>query len=64
LPRADLKNLVANRSEIAIRVFRAANELGLKTVAIWAEEDKYLAAPLQGRRVLSGRARAVAGEGP
>ncbi|MEF2071232.1 pyruvate carboxylase [Consotaella aegiceratis] len=34
------KLLVANRSEIAIRVFRAANELGLKTVAIWAEEDK------------------------
>ncbi|WP_274423289.1 pyruvate carboxylase [Chelativorans sp. YIM 93263] len=33
--------LVANRSEIAIRVFRAANELGIKTVAIWAEEDKY-----------------------
>ncbi|MFC5387117.1 pyruvate carboxylase [Aquamicrobium segne] len=35
------KILVANRSEIAIRVFRAANELGLKTVGIWAEEDKY-----------------------
>ncbi|HMM65151.1 MAG TPA: biotin carboxylase N-terminal domain-containing protein, partial [Mesorhizobium sp.] len=35
------KILVANRSEIAIRVFRAASELGLKTVAIWAEEDKY-----------------------
>lgn len=35
------KLLVANRSEIAIRVFRAANELGIKTVAIWAEEDKY-----------------------
>jgi len=35
------KILVANRSEIAIRIFRAANELGLKTVAIWAEEDKY-----------------------
>ncbi len=34
------KLLVANRSEIAIRIFRAANELGLKTVAIWAEEDK------------------------
>lgn len=32
--------LVANRSEIAIRVFRAANELGLQTVAIFAEEDK------------------------
>ncbi|MEQ9124914.1 MAG: biotin carboxylase N-terminal domain-containing protein, partial [Alphaproteobacteria bacterium] len=34
------KLLVANRSEIAIRVFRAANELGLRTVAVWAEEDK------------------------
>lgn len=34
------KILVANRSEIAIRVFRAANELGIQTVAIWAEEDK------------------------
>jgi len=35
------KILVAKRSQISIRVFRAANELGLKTVAIWAEEDKY-----------------------
>jgi len=34
------KILVANRSEIAIRVFRAANELGIGTVAIWSEEDK------------------------
>ncbi len=34
------KILVANRSEIAIRIFRAANELGIRTVAIWAEEDK------------------------
>jgi pyruvate carboxylase len=32
--------LVANRSEIAIRVFRAATELGITTVAIHAEEDK------------------------
>ncbi len=32
--------LVANRSEIAIRVFRAASELGIQTVAIFAEEDK------------------------
>ena len=34
------KILVANRSEIAIRVFRAANELGLRTVAVFTEEDK------------------------
>jgi pyruvate carboxylase len=32
--------LVANRSEIAIRVFRAATELGITTVAIYADEDK------------------------
>jgi len=33
--------LVANRSEIAIRVFRAANELGMRTIAIYAEEDRF-----------------------
>ena len=32
--------LIANRSEIAIRVMRAANEMGKKTVAVYAEEDK------------------------
>ena len=35
------KLLVANRSEIAIRVFRAATELGLSTVAIYSHEDRY-----------------------
>ncbi|WP_184101469.1 pyruvate carboxylase [Sphingopyxis panaciterrulae] len=34
------KILVANRSEIAIRVFRAATELGIATIAIYAEQDK------------------------
>jgi pyruvate carboxylase len=35
------KLLVANRSEIAIRCFRAATELGLRTVAIYSHEDRF-----------------------
>jgi pyruvate carboxylase len=35
------KILVANRSEIAIRVMRAAAELGIRTVAIYAAEDRF-----------------------
>ena len=38
---AGRKLLVANRSEIAIRIMRAANELGLRTVAIYAQEDRF-----------------------
>jgi pyruvate carboxylase len=40
MPQPFKRLLVANRSEIAIRVFRAATELGIATVAIYAEEDK------------------------
>jgi pyruvate carboxylase len=35
------KLLVANRGEIAIRAFRAANELGIPSVAVFAYEDRY-----------------------
>src|ERR1700693_86660 len=35
------KLLAANRSEIAIRVFRAAHELEIRTVAIYTHEDRF-----------------------
>src|SRR5579885_2656070 len=35
------KLLVANRSEIVIRVFRTASELGIRTVAIYSHEDRF-----------------------
>ena len=40
MPVSFRRLLVANRSEIAIRVFRAATELGISTIAVYAEEDK------------------------
>src|SRR3954451_8193306 len=39
--RAPKKLMAANRSEIAIRIFRAATELGMRTVAIYAQEDRF-----------------------
>ena len=35
------KILAANRSEIAIRIFRASEEAGIKTVAIYSKEDRF-----------------------
>lgn len=39
--RAICRLLVANRGEIAIRVLRAASEMGIGTVAIFTHEDRY-----------------------
>ena len=39
-PRPIKKLLAANRGEIAIRILRAANELGLRTVGIYSQEDR------------------------
>src|SRR3954454_4157676 len=35
------KLLAANRSEIAIRIFRSAHELGVRTVAMYSHEDRF-----------------------
>src|SRR5262245_32175865 len=41
-PPSPMRKLLAcNRSEIAIRIFRSAHELGIRTVAIYSHEDRF-----------------------
>src|SRR6185503_12452940 len=40
MPRSFTRVLVANRSEIAIRVFRACAELDIRTIGIYSKEDR------------------------
>src|SRR3954463_15578764 len=41
-PSAPMRKLLAaNRGEIAIRIFRSAHELGVRTVAIYSHEDRF-----------------------
>ena len=41
------KLLALNRGEIAIRILRAATELGLRTVAVYSQEDRLESPPVQ-----------------
>ena len=41
MPKPIRRLLIANRGEIAIRILRAANELDIRTVSIYAHEDRF-----------------------
>ncbi len=51
--------LVANRGEVAIRVMRAAAELGIRTVAVHSEDDARCLHPTDSRGWIMGALRSV-----
>ncbi|MBC7595610.1 MAG: hypothetical protein H7288_17025, partial [Kineosporiaceae bacterium] len=53
------KLLIANRGEIALRVQRAARDLGIATVAIYSQDDAG-----SRPRILADEARSLQGAGP